>query len=393
MSYAGELVDRLPATLALLSAGRISPAKVRLLCHATLDLPDPEASAVETKVLERAEAQTRTQFRRALTRAVNVIAPKVAERRRTQAVEDRQVRIQPSESGMCSIYAELPADQALRVDAALNHYADTHYRAEHAQGEIHDDQHRAYVRKQQLRADALVALADGYLANPARFVRPDLADYAPPANRVKVRPQIQVTVALSTLIGVDDNPADLAGYGPIPASLARLMAQDPDSTWRRLVTDPLGRLVDYGTEKYKPPAALDRFVRAKHRLCAYPTCSRTALICELDHFRARKDRGPTNERNLISLCARHHHLKHEAGWSIKHNPTTGVTTWTTPTGRVYTNTADPLPISHDLGPVGDPWPDDTQMTDAELDHYARIHDYYAGGNDRWDEELEHAGAG
>ena len=53
-------------------------------------------------------------------------------------------------------------------------------------------------------------------------------------------------VALSTLLGFDEQPGELAGYGPIPADLARRMAADPTGTWTRLVTDELGQLVDYG---------------------------------------------------------------------------------------------------------------------------------------------------
>jgi hypothetical protein len=66
------------------------------------------------------------------------------------------------------------------------------------------------------------------------------------------RPNIDLVIALSTLIGADDQAADLTGYGPIPATLARLIASDPTATWRRLVTDEQGRLIDYGQTRYRP---------------------------------------------------------------------------------------------------------------------------------------------
>jgi hypothetical protein len=71
-----------------------------------------------------------------------------------------------------------------------------------------------------------------------------------------MRPTVQVTVALSTLLGLDDQPGDLDGTGPIPASLARRIAADQTGTWRRLVTDPMGRLLDYGRSTYRPPKDL-----------------------------------------------------------------------------------------------------------------------------------------
>jgi hypothetical protein len=51
------------------------------------------------------------------------------------------------------------------------------------------------------------------------------------------RPAINVTVPISTLLGRDNQPAHLDGYGPITAALARRLAADPTGTWRRLVTD------------------------------------------------------------------------------------------------------------------------------------------------------------
>jgi hypothetical protein len=60
-------------------------------------------------------------------------------------------------------------------------------------------------------------------------------------------------MAHSTLLGVDDQPAELVGHGPIPACLAREAAAD--AVWRRLVTDPLsGTVLGYGRTTYHPPA-------------------------------------------------------------------------------------------------------------------------------------------
>jgi hypothetical protein len=57
------------------------------------------------------------------------------------------------------------------------------------------------------------------------------------------------------LLGLDDAPGDLDGFGPIPAATARLIAQD--ATWQRLVTDPVtGVLTDYSTTTYQPGKVL-----------------------------------------------------------------------------------------------------------------------------------------
>jgi hypothetical protein len=91
-----------------------------------------------------------------------------------------------------------------------------------------------------------------------------------------LRPQINVSVALSTLLGTDEQPGELDGHGPIPADLARRLAADPSGTWRRLVTDELGHLVDYGRTTYEPPTDLAQFVIARDRTCRAPGCERPA---------------------------------------------------------------------------------------------------------------------
>jgi hypothetical protein len=62
------------------------------------------------------------------------------------------------------------------------------------------------------------------------------------------------TVPLDTLRGDSNESGELAGYGSIPAEQARKLAADPESVWRRLVTDPIrGALLDYGTRPRHRP--------------------------------------------------------------------------------------------------------------------------------------------
>ncbi|HEY2165680.1 MAG TPA: HNH endonuclease, partial [Jatrophihabitantaceae bacterium] len=157
------------------------------------------------------------------------------------------------------------------------------------------------------------------------------------------RPLIQVSVALSTLLGIDDQPGELAGVGPIPAALARRLADDPSGTWRRLITDPRGQLIDYGRSTYRPPAALADHVSARDRTCRFPGCRQPAHTSEIDHRIAWADGGETNHTNLHILCARHHHLKDQTRWQVHRHPD-GHTAWTSPTGNHYAAAPpDPYP--------------------------------------------------
>jgi len=137
---------------------------------------------------------------------------------------------------------------------------------------------------------------------------------------------------LSTLLGLDDQPGELAGHGPIPASLARHIAADESGTWRRLVTDEVGRVVDYGRTRYRPPADLRDHVIARDGTCRFPGCYRPACRCELDHIIGWADGGCTNAANIVPVCCRHHHMKHDTDWTLTADPD-GSYSWTSPTGR------------------------------------------------------------
>ena len=150
------------------------------------------------------------------------------------------------------------------------------------------------------------------------------------------KPLVHVVVPFSTLIGMDHQPVELAGYGPIPADLAREVAVD--SVWQRLVVDPMsGALLDHGRTTYRPPAALADYVRARDVTCRVPICRRRVLDCDLDHAIAfNTDHGSTDEENLYGGCRHHHRMKDEPGWSVTQHPD-GRVTWNTPTGHRYTS--------------------------------------------------------
>jgi hypothetical protein len=145
---------------------------------------------------------------------------------------------------------------------------------------------------------------------------------------------VHVTVPISTLMGVCDEPGDLAGHGTIPADLTRRIAAGPDSVWRRLLTDPAsGTLLDYGTTTYRPPAVLDRYVRIRDGTCRFPGCRQSAWRGDLDHSTPFPN-GPTADHNLTGLCRHHHELKTSGRWKVEHG-TGAVLTWTSPTGHRY----------------------------------------------------------
>ena len=93
----------------------------------------------------------------------------------------------------------------------------------------------------QRRADAF---ADVFTSILDRQATPD---GTPLPTRHGQRVALQVSVAATTLLGLDDAPGHLGSYGPIPAQVARELAQD--ATWRRVLTDPAtGQVCAVGTD-------------------------------------------------------------------------------------------------------------------------------------------------
>jgi hypothetical protein len=315
LDLADQLARRLPDTLRALEAGSITIRHVHVLIDGVRNLPDELASTVEQTVLPKAEQQTPAQLRAAVQRAVLTVDPRDAEQRHEQAAEKRRVCHRPVENGMAEIWALLPADGAAALMTRLD--------AEAARLKSADAACGATRTADQRRADALVALAAQGLVDPTL-----------PRWQGR-RASVQVTVSAGTLLGRDDQPGELEGYGPIPAAMARALADDPTASWRLLHTDSQGQLLDYGTTTYRPPQPLVDFVVARDRRCRFPGCRRPARRCDIDHLIPFGRRGGiTAASNCEALCGHHHRLKHESGWTVSGNPADELV-WTSPTNHSY----------------------------------------------------------
>jgi len=309
LKNAERLCRQLPAALSALSQGRIGMAQVTAITEASYQLPDDVLADYQARVLKSAHQQSIAQLKRAANRAALQLDPASAERKHQRSVADRHVRLAPAEHGTSWLMALLPAAQAQllydRVDGV-------------ARLAPADDSRTL----DQLRADALV---NAVLAGTGGEL-PTLQGH---------QPAINVTVALTTLTGHDDEPGWLDGYGPVPAGYARQLAHDPTGTWRRLVTDPVsGQLLDYGATRYRPPRHLGDHVIERDGECAFPFCAHRARRSDLDHVIAYP-RGSTSADNLQPLHRRHHNAKTEGGWRVHRDKRTGGARWVSPAGRHY----------------------------------------------------------
>lgn len=152
---------------------------------------------------------------------------------------------------------------------------------------------------------------------------------------------IQVTIAGSTLTGADDLPAELDGHGPLHPDIARTLA-GARTGWTRLFLNPRGFVTQ--TDTYTPTEPMRRYLRARDQHCRFPGCRQPVHRCDTDHNLDHALGGPTAIDNLAHFCRAHHTLKHPDipdahRWTARQLPDQTVT-WTSPTGRHYT---DPAP--------------------------------------------------
>lgn len=298
-------------------------AHVLALCRrfSELALPVAERSTVP---------RTRDRARMILAR----IDTEAAERRRQRARGAIDVRIKPLDDGLALLEAWLPAEDAVRVHAALNSRV--------ASSPAVGDQTLG-----QRRAGALVEALCGSGRSGGSGEPGDPKAGAPATPRI--RAEIQVVIDLSVLVGLNDSVGSIScSGGPrheiTPRALRDLLA-DPtiDVSLRRLVTDPVtGALLDRGRTAYAVSGSLRALLVARDGTCRFPGCNRTAARCEIDHAVAWDDDGPTDRSNLGALCTRHHQLKTHAQWRIIASHSDGSCTWRSPTGREYWGEPPPV---------------------------------------------------
>lgn len=326
-----------------LAAGEIDVPRARAIVSRLHDQPGQVAWPVQDQVLETAPGRTAYQVKQDVERALRRVDPEHAADRHEAARATRTVshpQVRPN--GMAALWVLLPAQTAVRIDVVLEAAA----RTARAAGDP-----RTLT---QLRADGLCDLilrttscagsCTGADARDSHATEaPGDGDSEHPPLRVPTvhpRARILVTIPITTLMGLDDLPAELDGYGPIDAVQARALAWG--GSWQRMLTDPRdGTLLDLGRTRYRPTAPLADHVRRRDRTCAWPGCPTPSEHTHLDHTRDYhrtptdgRPPGTTCENNLDPLCAEHHRLKTD-GWFTLRAHTPGTYDWVDPTGHRY----------------------------------------------------------
>ena len=315
---AETLATQFPETLALMTAGQVSWPQVNALMEITAGLEPHAARAAQARVLPRLPQQSTAATRKALHRAVLAADPHAAHKRHTLQVKKRRVALYPEPDGMATLALYAPAQTGAAVMAALDR---------HAKPRTQGDERNL----DQRRADTLTHLVLASIG-----VQPSGTTHAAP----QVPALVHVVVGIDTLLGSDEEPAQLRGIGPITAGQARQIAYSRNATWRRLLTAPDGQLLHVDPHTYRPTASVERLVRLRDQHCTFPVCAMPAARCDLDHITAFNHHRPeaggaTTPQDLHALCRRHHRLKTAGRWKVQRD-SDGDIRWDAPTSHHYT---------------------------------------------------------
>jgi hypothetical protein len=324
LGFARALVHEMPHTLAALETGVLSEWRATLIVResACLDVEDRrtldrELCADVTELAGLGDARIAAEAKKIAYR----LDPHAVVDRAVRAESDRRVTIRPAPDNMVHVRALLPMSHGVAVYATLHRAADT----------CSDGRGRG-----QVMADTLVQRVTGRAAE------------------VPVPVAVNLVITDESLFAGNTEPARVAGYGLVPATIARrlIAAATGDrrsrATLRRLYKHPRsGGLVAMESRARLFPKGLARFIDVRDDTCRTPYCD--APIRHHDHAIAHGRGGATSGVNGLGLCAACNYAKEAPGWTVTTTQDENGchhAEFTTPTGARHHSKAPPLP-----GPV------------------------------------------
>ena len=328
LGFARALVYEMPHTLAALEAGSLSEWRATLIVRESACLTVEDRRTLDVRMcgdLASLEGKGDKRIEADAKAIAYELDPQAVVDRAVQAPNERTVTIRPAPDAMSYVTALLPMPQGVAVYASLKREADV----------CGDGRGRG-----QVMADTLVERVTG---RPAE---------------VPVPLAVNLVLTDETLLGGSDVPARLAGYGPIPAGVARGLVSAAvrdaasQATLRRLYRHPQsGALVAMESRARLFPKGLARFIDVRDDTCRTPYCD--APIRHRDHATPHHRDGPTSAINGLGECELCNYVKEVPGWRVTTAcDETGRHTaeFTTPTGSGYRSTAPPLPGAPEPNP-------------------------------------------
>jgi uncharacterized protein DUF222 len=317
LEVARALWFELPETYRLLTTGEVSEYVASLVVTETRHLDANTKREVDGKISAAGIAQMgpRGAAACARTHAYEADREGYVQRGRTER-KNRRVGLRPAPDTMSLLTGYLPAEQGIACLKALRQETD----AVKATGDARC--------RDQIMADTLVERITAQ------------------AQASEVNAELQIVMPLDTLLDANDHTAaQLDGYGPLPADIARdiLATSKGRAWWRRLYAAPVGGPLAGGDpDRRRFDGHLRKLIMWRDRHCRDPFCE--APIRHIDHIQRYSDGGLTIYPNGRGECERGNYAREMPGWKVQavssgldgHQHTIKIIT---PTGHTYLSRA------------------------------------------------------
>ena len=303
LHHAREVRGRAPSAWRAFLDGNIDAYRIQIISGALGTLRHPAShDTVDAKVADYAPSHTPAELRSWLKRLVARLEPDRLSERTRARLDERRVRIAHGDDGVSELWALLPTHEAAAIDTMLGETLT----AKPSEDGRTSDQYMAdeFTRR-------LLTSVDGE-----------------PATQF----QLAITVPVTSIAGLTNEPGtSLDGRFCLSAETIRDLAARPGTVFHRVVTDPLGRILDVNRLGRFATGEFAFALDVRDGVCQFPTCTRPADRCDKDH-RTPWPHGPTNGQNMWSLCRRHHRMK-TAGIVTADQHANGRPNWHLPSGR------------------------------------------------------------
>ena len=244
--------------------------------------------------------------------------------------EDRSVVCYQDDDGMWIIKAKLPAEEGALVAKALKELGDQiaeskksaiskepieqdadlpHNSAKSVSAETESftlNKQEERLTFPQRRADALVSIAEHYLASDSTELT---------SLKGAERCQLIMHIRANTHTGSSDD-VSLDGRWLLPNAARRLAC---DASLLVVQEDEVGNVLDIGRKTRIIPPAMARALAIRDGGCQFPGCCETRYT-EGHHIKHWADGGETKLDNLVTLCRYHHRELHKGAFFLSLKP-------------------------------------------------------------------------
>jgi len=334
--------------------GELSFSKVRAMTRAATDINEPFLLMIAeygtTQHMETLVKSFRTvsrSMKREEAADVNVdISEEKKELKQQDIQQDdlikdkRSVTCYQDDDGMWIIHAKLPAEEGGLIAKVLQELGDRIADAkmkdetpqssaknvsaetflpsnlEQMQNKMSEEKPQERLTFPQRRADALVAIAEHYLASSHSSLN-SLSSL-----KAAERCQLVLHVRAGSLShGASDSmnsDTHLDGRWLIPNAARRMAC---DAGLLVVEEDEVGNVLNIGRRSRIIPPAMSRALAIRDGGCQFPGCCETRYV-EGHHIKHWADGGETKLDNLVTLCRHHHRELHKGSFFIALKPQT-----------------------------------------------------------------------